>query len=42
MAVSGKKKATRKVIMVRIFCVIVALLFIIPLLLSSLTGGSSW
>ena len=42
MAVSSKKKATRKVVMVRIVCLVMVVLLVIPLVLSTLLTGVPW
>ncbi len=42
MAVSYKKKASRKVTIVRVVCVVMVLLLIVPLLISSILSGVYW
>ena len=42
MAAGSKKKADRKVMMVRIVCLTMVVLLVIPLLLSTLLTGLPW
>ncbi len=42
MAVKTKKKTPRKVILVRIVCIAIAVLMVVPLLISSIISGTFW
>ena len=42
MAVSTRKRASRKVVIVRVGCVVMVLLLIVPLLISSILSGYYW
>ncbi len=42
MAVSTRTKASRKTVMVRVFCVVMVLLLVVPLLVSTLLSGYYW
>ena len=43
MAASAKKKVPRKVAVVRVICIVIAVLMVLPVLLASLVpGGGFW
>ena len=42
MAVATKKKTPRKVVMVRVICMVLAFLMILPMLISTLMTGVYW
>lgn len=42
MAVKARKKTPRKVIAVRVICIVIALLMVVPMLISSIISGPFW